>query len=243
MFMLWGRLAYNPATSDSVFRNYLALKYPEAAAENLFAAWSKASRGLPRVTELVHGTLKLDFHWWPEGCQSQKGFVTAAEFADAIPGKGSTLCSIAQSASNGCAGGKSSLALADEIEGDALGALSLVHPMSAPPNTELRVALDTIKAMSYLTIHYAHMIRGATYLKAGAGEKARNALGAAYWWWLVYSDLMDKMYTGMNIARSADFPHWRYHDNAVLKDYTSNGGVGIPDRPRVTNPAVEFPRR
>ena len=241
MFMLWGRLAYNPATSDRVFRNYLALKYPEVSGQNLFAAWSKASRGLPKATELVHGTLKLDFHWWPEACQSHKGFVTAAEFADAIPGKGSTLCSIAESAANSCAGGKGSYAVADEIEADALAALSLVGAMSAPPNTELRVTLDNIKAMSYLTIYYAHKIRGATYLKAGAGEKARKALGAGYWWWMNYSDLMDQMYSGMDMSRTADLPHWHAHDAAVLKEYTSNGGVGIPDKPRVSNPSIAFP--
>jgi hypothetical protein len=56
-----------------------------------------------------------------------------------------------------------------------------------------------------------------------------------------FEESPDKMYTGMSMARSADFPHWRYHDAAALQEYTSHGGVGIPDRPRVANLAVEFP--
>ena len=228
MYMLWGRLAYNPATSDSVFKNYLALKCPEVSPENLFAAWSKASSGLPKATELIHGTMKLDFQWWPEACQSKDGFVTAAQFADAIPGKGSTLCSIARSASKNCEGSKSSYALADEIEADALSALSTVNAMSAAPNTELGVTINNIEAMSYLTIYYAYKIRGATWLKAHDKEKARDAMGTAYCWWMKYSNLMDAMYTGMTMQRTAEILNWHAHDKSVLKEYADLGGSGIP---------------
>jgi hypothetical protein len=172
--------------------------------------------------------MKLDFHWWPEACQSKDGFVTAAMFADAVPGKGSTLCSIAQSAANKCAGGKSSYALADEIEADAMAALSAVNTMKATPNTELGVAIENIKAMSYLTIYYAYKIRGATHLKANDKETARTALGTAYNWWMKYSNLMDAMFTGMKMQRSNDLPDWHFHDKSVLKEFTDLGGVGIP---------------
>jgi hypothetical protein len=228
LFMLWGRLAYNPATPDAVFKNYMALKFPEVSSEKLFAAWSKASRGLPKATELIHGTMKLDFQWWPEGCQSHKGFVTAAQFADAIPGKGSTLCSIADSAAKRCNGGRSSYALADEIEADALAALAVVNSMDATPNTELGVTINNIKTMSYLTLYYAYKIRGATHLKANDKDKARDSLGTAYCWWMKYSNLMDAMFTGMKMQRTEDLPDWHVHDKSVLKEYTDLGGVGIP---------------
>ncbi|MCX6876965.1 MAG: hypothetical protein NTW21_24595 [Verrucomicrobia bacterium] len=228
LFMLWGRLAYNPATPDAVFKNHMALRFPEVSPEKLFAAWSKASRGLPKATDLVHGKMQLDFQWWPEGCQSQNGFVTAAMFAAADPGKGSTLCSIADSAANKCAGGKSSYALADEIEADALAALAIVAKMNSAPNTELGVTINSIKSMSYLSIYYACKIRGATHLKASDKEKARDALGTAYCWWMKYSNLMDSMFTGMKMQRTEDLPNWHVHDKSVLKEYTDLGGVGTP---------------
>lgn len=228
MSMIWGRLAYNPATSDTVFKNYMAQRYPEVSAETLFKAWSKASSGLPKATELVHGTMKLDFQWWPEGCQSHKGFVTAAMFADAEPGKGSTLCSIAQSASNKCEGGKSSYALADEIEADAKAALEIVSKMTPAANTELGVTINSIQTMSYLTLYYANKIRGATHLKANQKDQARDTLGTAYCWWIKYSDLMDSMFTGMKMQRTEELPGWHAHDSAVFKEYTDLGGVGIP---------------
>jgi hypothetical protein len=235
MSMLWGRLAYNPDTPDAVFKNYMARMYPEVSSEKLFDAWSKASRGLPKATELIHGTMKLDFQWWPEACQSHKGFVTAAQFSDAEPGKGSTLCSIADSAANRCNGGKSSYALADEIEADASSALTGVAKMSAASNPDLGLTLNNIKAMSYLSIYYSYKIRGATHLKGNEKDKARDALGTAYCWWMKYSNLMDSMFTGMKMQRTKNLPDWRAHDKSVLKEYTDLGGVGFPSCEEISN--------
>jgi hypothetical protein len=228
MFMLWGRLSYNPKTADEVFKNHLALKYPAVSSENLFTAWTKASSGLPKVGDLITGTLGRDNQWWPEACQSDEAFLTAADFGDAKATKGSTLASIAETASGKIGGKKASYAVADEIEADASAALALVNPMSAAANTELGVAINNLKAMSYLTIYYAYKIRGATHLKANDKEKARAALGTAYCWWMKYSSLMDSMYLGMTMARSIDLPNWHAHDKTVLKEYTDLGGTGTP---------------
>jgi hypothetical protein len=231
MFMLWGRLSYNPSIPDTVFKNYMALRYPDVSSESLFSAWTKASSGLPKVGDIITGTLGRDNQWWPEACQSEDGFLTAEDFGNAEASKGSALASIADTASGNLDDKKSAYAVADEIEADALEALSLVSGMSAHPNAELRVVIDNIKAMSYLTIYYAYKIRGAVHLVAKDKENARNALGAAYWWWMSYSDLMDKMYSGMNMARTADLLNWHSHDAAALKEYTRNGGKGMPEKP------------
>jgi hypothetical protein len=154
--------------------------------------------------------------------------VTAAQFADAVPGQGSKLCSIAQSAASSCSGGKSSYALADEIEADALSALATVTAMKAAPHTELGATLDNIKAMSYLTIYYAYKIRGATHLKANNQNQARGSLGTAYCWWMKYSNLMDSMFTGMQMQRTERLADWHAHDAAVLKEYSDLGGKGTP---------------
>ncbi|MGL5019846.1 MAG: hypothetical protein ACRDBP_17050 [Luteolibacter sp.] len=229
MSMLWGRLTYNPSTPDAVFKNHMKLRYPAVPSDELFTAWSKASRGLPKATELVHGDFKLDFQWWPEACQSHKGFLKISDFAAAEPGNGSKLCSIADSAAKRCKGGKSSFELADEIEADAKAALAIVERMKAEPNTELGVTLNSIRNMSYLTLYYAQKIRAATHLKADEKEEAKVAAGKGYKWWIKYSTLMDSMFTGMTMQRSDELPDWRAHDKAVLKEYTDLGGEGIPD--------------
>jgi len=231
MYMLWGRLSYNPGTSDEVFKNYMNLKYPTVSTENIFTAWSKASSCIPKITEMVQGSWTIDLNWWLEGSNFKGGFRTASNFSDCNVAKGSSFCTIANSANNNCNGKKTSLQVANEIENDALSALSLITGMSATPNSELGVALNNIRAMSYMAISYAYKIRGATYIKAGATQNTNKiaALGKTYCWWIRYTSLMDSMYTGMSNQRVDNLPNWHFYDANVLKDYTDNGGIGIPN--------------
>ena len=138
MEMLWGRISYNPATSDEVFKNLLARAIPRSPPEILFSAWTLASRSLPKVTELVMKDWSLDFHWYPEGCWSDPGRCSGFRTIDDVTGakvvlqakmlpKGSTLCNIADSAAGNCNGKKSSYAVADEMEADAADALAIIN--------------------------------------------------------------------------------------------------------------------
>lgn len=238
MFMLMGRLSYNPNTPDEVFKNYMALKYQEISSTSLFDAWKKASCGIPKVSELIAGNLNLDFHWWPEAChsgRSSSSFVTIDKFNSSNVSPGSSLCGFANSATNSCNGKKSTYQVADEIEADALAALKLVDTANINPNTEFGVTINNIKAMSYLTIYYACKIRAATDKKAGKPAEVTKSLAQAYCWWMKYSNLMDKMYDGMAMQRVDDFPNWHHQDANVLKEYHGNEGVGIPSCVGVSN--------
>lgn len=229
MNMIWGRLAYKPNTSDDIFKNYMKLRYPAVSPEELFTAWSKASSGIQRTTELMHEDFDLDFKWYPEACINHKGFATVDLFASADIGPGSLLCNIKNSAAGNCEGKKSSYQLADEIEADALSALNIVSEMKAETNTELGVAINNIKAMSYLSLYYANKIRGATYKLAGQTSNTTIVLGKAYCWWMNYSNLMDFMYEGQDNQRvSPVLPDWHFQDSTVLKEYSDNGGIGVP---------------
>lgn len=238
--MIWGRLAFNPATPDGIFKNQMSERYPQVSSPALFTAWSKASQSLPRVTELVHGKFLLDFDWWIEGCQSSSGFRTIDDFAGAPPGNGSSLCSIAKTASNSCGSAKTSLQLADEIESDASSALTAVNGMASAGNEELAINLKNLKAMSYLSLYYASKIRGATY-KGTQIVSARGAMSKAYCYWHAYTGVMDATYAGMKMQRVDDFPDWQTQDAPVLSEYTKLGGVGIPDCSTVSIAAADKP--
>lgn len=235
MFMLWGRLSYNPGTSDNVFKNSMASRFPGLNSSNLFIAWQKASRVFPVVGDLITGTLGKDSEWWPEACQSGNGFLTIADFAGADPSIGSSLASIAATASGQLGGGKSALTVANEIEADAKSALSSLPGIISPDNSEAGVTLNNIRALSYLGNYYAFKIRGAVLNKTVNKQvDARASMGTAYCWWMNYSNLMDGMYTGMTMARSMDLPNWHAHDKSVLKEYTDLGGTGTPNCSEVT---------
>ena len=228
MYKLWGRLSYNPNTSDAVFKNIMAQKYPTVPSDDLFTAWQKASRGLTTVGDLVTGTLGRDNQWWPEACQSDEAFLTVKDFYEADASKGSQNASISETASNTLGAKKSTYLNADEIEADAKSALIFVSSVKIEANTELGVTINNIKAISYLSIYYACKVRGATFLKAGDKENAKKSLGTAYCYWMNYANLMDDMYTGMTMARTAELPNWHVHDQLVLKEYTDLGGEGTP---------------
>jgi len=229
MNMIWGRLAYNPQTSDQVFKNYMKLRYPNVSSDDLFTAWSNASSGIQKTTELLHEDFDLDFKWYPEACLTFKGFATVDQFANADVGPGSLFCNIKNSAAGNCNGKKSSYQLADEIEANALSALETVNKIKAEDNTELGVTLNNIRAMSYLSLYFAHKVRAATCKLAGQTENTITALGKAYSWWMKYTNLMDKMYEGQANQRSKPvLPDWHFQDAEVLKEYHDNGGVGMP---------------
>lgn len=233
MEMLWGRLSYNPAMKDDVFRSMLARRFPAVSADNLFQAWSLASRSLPKVTELVMGEWKLDFHWYPEACFSDPGrgtgFRTIDGFAnDTTVAKGSELCDIATSAAGGCKDKKTSWQVADEMQKDGGKALQLIKDMKSGGNAELEMAVANVRQMASLSVYYAHKVRGATFKKAGQIEKAREEMGQAYTWWISYSHSMDSTYHADSFRNMEITPDWKFVDAAVLKEFTDLGGVGIP---------------
>jgi hypothetical protein len=229
MFMIWGRLSYNPNTSDEVFKNHMKLKYPGVSSDDLFSAWNKVSSALPKVGEMFFSNFKIDKNWYPENCQSGDDFLKIADFAKATPRKNSKLCGIPDTAANKCSEKTDSFSVANQLEADALEALSLVRSMNAPANSELGVTVNTIKTMSYLTLYYAYKIRGATCsIMTDKKAESKNAMGMAYCWWMKYSNLMDANYRGMSCQRSLAFETWHQHDAAVLKEYTDLGGAGTP---------------
>jgi hypothetical protein len=222
--MLWGRLSYNPETSDQVFINEMAYRYPEAPATTLFGAWSDASRGLPLAAEVIQGSLCFDFHWWPELCQGNKGFLTIKDFTKATPSIGSELCSIKESAAGGCPNGLSSDDVADKVQMMAESALKKLATISADGNPDLEVNIKSIRAQAHLSLYYAEKIRAATAKAADRNEDARTALGKAEGHWKNYTRIMDGMFIGADMLRTRDFEDWHVHDAAVAKEYADLGG-------------------
>ncbi len=227
--MIWGRLAYNPALSDDVFRNHMAAKYPGISSGTLFSAWSKASEAVPLMTELVQGTWKSDFLWWPEASLSRReGFITITQMAETEPTPGSDKCSIAKTASGGCGNKISAVKVAEQMESAAMGALNLVGTQGASTQNEMQTNLANIRALSYLGLYYAEKIRGAVFKSSGKNAEAREVMGQAYCYWSTYSSLMNEMYTGMEMQRTSAFANWLAFDSKALAEYTALGGKGNP---------------
>jgi hypothetical protein len=219
-FMLWGRLGYNLNLSNEVFMKTMANKYRVADSPRLFEAWSLASKGLPLITELFQGTWKADWNWWPEACHSlQAGFRTIDMMIETVPPPGSNLCSIRETAENKCGDKPSALEIANLVEEYAIKALSLLGEIKDKPISELETNEANIKAMSLLSLYYAEKIRGAVYKASNSLDKVKPTMEKAAKHWLMYIDLMENMYSPMDLQRCRPLTDWHMMDSLVIKEF------------------------
>lgn len=232
MQKLWGRISYNPAVSDQLFKNHLQLKYPEVASDLLFEAWSKASRAVKIANEQVTGTWDLDMDWWPEGwtgnCWNYKGnFLTLEETRLATPFSGSNLCSFKETAKNNCNDKVSAHKTIKDIEvlaNRTLHILDELNTQEITTNIDLQLNIENIKAMCYLALYNAQKFKGAIYLEQENKKAALEIMGNAYCSWRAYTNIMDKLFIGVKMQRNLDFKSWHDHDKDALKDYLNLGG-------------------
>jgi hypothetical protein len=229
--MQWGRIAYNKNTSDDVFKKHMAKRFPQVSSDTLFNAWALASRSLPKVQELTQGSWGLDAHWYAESSMKPGAFRFLDDFIETEVARASSsdLCSIESSAAGTCGSKKSTYQLANEMEADAQSALDLMNEISGDGDPYLEAKINNIKQLAYLSTHFAHKIRAATYKKANQISSARDAMGKAYCWWMKYANSMDAMYLGNKFRTVTITPDWHWADAWQLMDYTDLGGTGIPE--------------
>ncbi len=235
----WGRLMYDPNTSNELFQNHLSYKYPEADSERLFEAWSKASRALQIANEQVTGfavdrkyrSRRLDFQWWPEMYTCNDYFYDIEKTQYAMPVNGSNLCNFYETAKDSCGNKISAIETANKIEQLAKEADLIISSMSYKNNTELKLNLQDLKAMVNLSLYNAYKNRAAVHLIKGNKALAKEAIGAAYCYWIRYTTIMNEMYHPVDTQRNWDFKKsdWNDVDDDVLKDYIDLGGTGKPN--------------
>jgi len=217
---LWGRALYNPSVSDDLFKNHLALKYPEVSSEELYQAWTSASRALQLSNEQVSGTWKLDWQFWPEGWTAKHGeFLSLGDTRKVVPMLGSNLCSFENTARGNCEGKVSAFTTVDRIEKLAGETLNILKTLHAGSNKELELTLKNLEAMAYLGLYNAHKFRTVIYLEQENKKQALIEFEPAYGFWKNYTNIMDELFIGVQMQRNLDFQNWHSQDKDALHDY------------------------
>ncbi len=184
MQKIWGRMAYNPNVADDLLKNHLVRRYPEAAVNDLFEAWSKAARAVRLVNEQVTGEWSLDFHWWPERWTSKDaGYLTINDLRETEPMHGSHLADVKDTAKGELDGKRSALANADEIEQLANEARKLLATLKPESNHGLSLNLKDLEAMANLSLFGASKIRAAVLLEQNKLPEAREVMLTAFGHW------------------------------------------------------------
>ncbi len=251
-FMLWGRLAYDPALPDAHFERALAARHPKASSQHLFRALQGASQVMPLTTRFFWGD--IDLKWYPEACLSHpksKGFYTVRHFMEGISMPGANVLPIRDWRARLAAGqpmeGTTPLQIAEALERAATETLAALDALreAAKQDSELRKTVNDCEALSWLGRYYASKIRGACALAlfdansdTSEQESALRLLGDALSHWKKYAAIRDAHYvpalynrvgyvdiTALTEKVAADIELARTWKPGTLKDDKKRGGT------------------
>jgi hypothetical protein len=172
-WMLWGRLGYDPKTSNERIIQILHKRFPEIDANKLFSGWQEASMIYPITTGFHWGP--LDFQWYIEACksrpgyaQNETGFHDVNRFISLPPhpesGNQSIPDFVKMTISGDSSQLRSPLDLARNLYSHTKTALKEIETIDPGGNRELKFILNDIKCMALLGGYYTFKIAGATNL-------------------------------------------------------------------------------
>lgn len=249
-WMLWGRLGYNPETSNDRFKSILGERYPSVDANNLFNAWQDASMVYPLTTGFHWGA--LDFQWYIESGQSlpgsaktPSGFHDINRFISLPPHPGTDNISIPDyvnaTLNNKKLLGTTPIQVSENIHKHADNALNLVKDMDAKEHKELALTLSDINSIAYLGKYYAHKIAAATswkfFLETGDLEHKKSVeteLNSAAYFWRMYTLNAVMQYKNPLWTNRVGHVNWReQYAKGVMYDFVSTGSkMNIPNTPQ-----------
>jgi hypothetical protein len=197
-YKLWGRLLYNPETSDDVFNNEFTNRYGTEKGRNLLNALSLASSTALELATFYDA--RWDFTLYAEGMMALQGDSVKYISVDNLINQ-STLdpeyISIKEYVRTRFDGGSfgagktTPLFLADKLERDNRMALELIRNIKEDRgNPAFIYELADIKAWAYLGLHLAEKIRGGvalhTFRQSGTDSEKKTAINhlekaLAYW--------------------------------------------------------------
>ena len=214
-FLLWGRLGYDLTLTRGHFEKLLARRWPGVDAKRLYDTWATASRIVPQVNRFFFRV--NDFQFAPEGCLSNKGFLTVDEsFFRYPPLPGSGIASVQQYAeavvSQKRWDGTTPMEVADTLDRLAARALDGVAALrkGRALHKELAATLTDMEAMAHLGRYYADKIRGAAELavfradrhRTGAHARAVGHLADAVGEWEAYARVAAAQYRPQLFSRT-----------------------------------------
>jgi hypothetical protein len=207
-FLLWGRLAYDPALPDSRFERLLAVRHPTASSAHLFRALQGASQVMPLTTRFFWGD--IDLKWYPEACLSHrrsKGFYTVRHFMEGTSMPGAEVLCIRDWRTRLTArqpmAETTPLEIANALDGAVAETFAALETLreAAKKDSELNKTVNDCKALGWLGRYYAAKIRGACALALFdvngdklEREAAQRHLGDALSHWKQYAAIRDAHY-------------------------------------------------
>lgn len=166
-YKLWGRLLYDPQTSDNVFKAEFIHRYGKQGNDLLTASSLAGSTALRIAADFDCG---WDFTLYAEGLMAldtvtkKVGYISVDRLIHQPP-LDSDYISIADYVRNPATGKFTPPQLAQQLEKDCRQALAIVNRINTKNNKALLYEVADIKAWACLGLHFAEKIRGGIALQ------------------------------------------------------------------------------
>ena len=240
-YKIWGRLLYNPSTSDEVFASEFKRRYGKEGT-NLLEAYSLAGTVPLRLASSFDFT--WDFSLYSEGFMALDNTVKRVDYISIerritqppIDPDYVSVLDYVRTISEGGSFEKNKITpplLADMVERDCKKALTLVKGIKTAGNNTLMFEVADIKAWSNLGLHFAEKLRGAVALqtyrtKGGEGNKQaaiKHLENSLRFWDVVisitrpiYNDMPLTHYSEQNGVRSKENQRLLFHWEKLRPD-------------------------
>ncbi len=235
-YKLWGRLLYNPATPDEVFKAEFVRRYGKQA-DVLLDAYAHAGTIPLRLASSFNFT--WDFTLYSEGFMALNNKSMSHISVDRQinqPATDPAYVSVMDYVNTLASGGSfandkiTPPVLAGMLEQDSRKALDLVKNLKITNNTSLMYEVADVKAWANLGLYFSEKLKGAvalqTYRLKGGEENKRTSvkhLENALQYWDIVVDITRPLYNDMPLTHFSEEDdsrrfHWAILRPEVVKD-------------------------
>jgi hypothetical protein len=229
-YKLWGRLLYNPATSDNLFKEEFIQRYGKKAGVLLEANALAGKTPLRLASSFDCG---WDFTLYSEGFMALNDETKRVEYISVDrqinqPPLDTNYISVKEYVKT-ISSGKSFTndkitppVLAQMLDRDCAKALHLVKNMNTSDNNDLMQEITDVKVWANLGLYFAEKLKGAvaleTYRVKGREDNKRMAvkhLEKALQFWNIVIDITRPIYSDMPLVHysSQDGKNWKENDH------------------------------
>ncbi len=229
-YKLWGRLLYNPLTSDSLFKEEFIQRYGKKAGILLEAGALAGKTPLRLASSFNCG---WDFTLYSEGFMALNNETKRVEYISVDrqinqPPLDTNYISVKEYVKT-ISSGKSFTndkitppVLAQMLDRDYAKALNLVKNMNTSDNNDLMQEVADIKVWANLGLYFAEKLKGAvsleTYRVKGGKENKQTAvkhLAKSLQFWNIVIDITRPIYSDMPLVHysSQDGKNWKENDH------------------------------
>jgi len=213
-YLQFGRLLYDPTTSDDVFANAFDQRFSGNFGKQMVEAYKLSTRTTQRIAQSFNFT--WDHSFYTEGfIGNKRTFIKLDELIEAKPIE-PNFVSIKEFGDGSQSFGTkvTPLQLAAALEKDNQQALNIVNSISTTDET-LKCEIEDVKAWAYLGLYFAKKLQTGVALNQNKKPEAIKLITEAQQLWRDLVAVTDEHIQPSHLAITEDYFHWKNFQDEV----------------------------